>query len=137
MSLTVYLVISSMITVLCLFFATIVSWIPQYALACVREESWAPVRSNFGSIDRSGSSKMSVLREKTKCLDLYVLEDGAERVTVKPTPSLDEPKKPFGSIRERNGTVVLKGMVSLPSISYVYVYFRYLRSSAGNGTHRL
>ena len=87
-----------------------------------------------------GKDLEDIIKERNpekKRLDLYVLEDGEERVTVKPTPSIDEPKKPFGNIWERDGTIVLKGMVSLPSISYVYVYFRYLRSSAGSETHRL
>ena len=62
---------------------------------------------------------------KTKSLALYVLDD-RNHITFK--SSQDEPNKLFGNIweaKDSEKTIVLKGMVSLTLISWVYVSFRY------------
>ena len=83
---------------------------------------------------------MEAKESQTKSLELYVLDD-RRHITVKPTPA--EPNKLFGNIWEAKDderTIVLKGTVSLTLISWVYVSFRYWRSSAGSrdcDTHRV
>ena len=52
-------------------YLVIASWIPRYTLTCVREESWAPVRSKFGSIDRLGLLKMLVLHSAASSTNLF------------------------------------------------------------------